>query len=115
MQIISERIDGRLEAVLRDDQNNPLLILPRYEEDGQEYLKVPKPILNYIGRRQANEPLKRGEKEKVYEVINELKRDISSLGRLEKFIKSCETEIETTCIVPSKKKKPPQTIIDTKI
>jgi len=119
MEIISEIIDGRIEAVLRDDDNNPLLTLPRYKKDGEEYLKVPQQILRYIGRQQANKPLVPGEKQAVYEIINELKRDISSLGRLEKYLEKqlCETEIETTCKTTptNKKKRPVQTTIDTKI
>ena len=59
MQIISEKIDGKIEAVLYDEDGRVMMVLPSHEnEDGEREFDVPDSILNTMARQEKGEDIR---------------------------------------------------------
>ena len=135
MYIQTEKINNRIEPVLFSDSNKPLMIIPSTKgKDGQRYMKLHHLIDDYMTRKAKGKPIHPGETKRVFELIRNYSstgkwdptqedwkksldeliehndymsslNNTSKIIALKKFIKSCETEIETTCKVPPTNKK----------
>tara|TARA_Y100001970_G_C13931762_1_gene698640 strand:+ start:63 stop:512 length:450 start_codon:yes stop_codon:yes gene_type:complete len=135
MYIQTEKINNQIEPVLFTDTNKPLMVIPSTKgNDGQRYMKLHYLLESYMSRKAAGKPIQPGETKRVFELIrnynstgkweptqDDWKKSLdeliehndymsaldnhSKIGALKKFIKSCETEIETTCKIPPTNKR----------
>ena len=131
MYIQTEKINNRIEPVLFTDNNKPLMVVPSAKgEDGKRYMKLHYLLDDYMNRKAKGKPIHPGETKRVFELVrnfnstgkweptqDDWKKSLdeliehndymstldnaSKIKALKKFIKSCETEIETTCKIPA--------------
>ena len=72
MEIISEKIDGKIEAVLYDEDGKEMMVLPSYEnKDGEREFDVPESILTTMARQEKGKEVRLSElKDAERKVLN---------------------------------------------
>ena len=75
MEIISQEIDGKLEAVLYDDGGNYLMTLPRYKDGkGKEWVDVDNSILTYMVNQERGLPNYKEDADRVDIAVDNYKK-----------------------------------------
>jgi len=74
MDIISEKIDGKIEAVLYDDDGHVMMVLPSFKnKDGTKEFDVPESILTTIARQDKGKEVRPLEIKDAQKKVNNYK------------------------------------------